>query len=126
MLTRPCGRCQGNGLEPHLDEEKPCIGCKGSGRVEVPEDPVKIFPPSNNEEPMAIDPAPDPEKKAARKRAMQPCGKCLCCRRWKSNSHLASKTARATIANAQKWASYWKAQYESLAAAKRKDQDHGV
>jgi hypothetical protein len=86
----------------------------------VADEPV-TYTPSDSGGVMKIDPPPDPEKKAARKRAMEPCGNCACCRRWKAKSHYTAKGNRAALANAQKWADYWKKQYESLSAAKKKD-----
>lgn len=89
--------------------------------MEVPEDPAKPFLPSVSDGVMKIDPPLDPEKKAARKRAVEPCGKCQCCRRWKAKTHYTTKGTKTALANAQKWAAYWKGQYESLNAAKKRD-----
>lgn len=108
-------------MEPSPNKGDRCIGCKGTGRVEVSDDPVKPFLPSDSGGVMKIDPPPDPEKKAARKRARETCGKCECCRRWKMKAGFVSNKTASAVANAQKWASHWKRQYESLNAAKKQD-----
>lgn len=120
MLTRKCERCQGNSREPGPLEAR-CIGCKGTGTVMVSDDPVQPFLPSTSDGIMKVDPPPDPEKKAARKRALETCGKCTCCRRWKAKAHYVTKGGRAAVANAQYWANHWKQQYETLHAAQAQD-----
>lgn len=120
MLTRNCPRCEGSGKEPQTPE-RACIGCKGTGQIEVPEEPVKPYAPSTSDGVMVVDPPSDPEKKAARKRAMEPCGSCACCRRWKAKAHLSAQRSKMAFASAQKWAAYWKQQYASLSAAKKID-----
>lgn len=102
-----------------MDKGEPCLGCKGAGTVEVSDDPVSLSPSDNGV--MKIDPPPDPKRKEARELSLKTCGVCQCCRRWKAKNGLAAESRRTSVANAQKWASYWKNQYETLRAAKGED-----
>jgi|SRR3990170_6259 len=119
MLTRTCPRCDGKRVEPSTDKGEPCLGCKGCGTVAVSDEPISFTHSDSGV--MKIDPSSDPKRKEARKLSLKTCGVCQCCRRWKAKNGLAGERRRMAIANAQKWASYWKQQYEVLNAAKGRD-----
>jgi RecJ-like exonuclease len=118
LLTRPCPNCQGNKVESSTD--RPCGVCHGTGRIEGSDEPIE-YKPSTTEGVMKLDPLPDPLLKEARKKALETCGKCICCKRWKAKAHQAKEYQQSAIANAQRWAAHWKQQYELLAKAKSLD-----